>query len=135
MGWRHRFYCTELERHLHRLRGFDKIMIEKCYVIYHIHDPIENFYLHGFSDSSFIGLCSVYLFKFSVKKWKCFCSLCHFEIVNSAFKESSNRTTFGVIRSIYFIRLNEYCILKFKRWIEYWKSLLLGRFTNWTRTD
>ena len=53
-----------------------------------------------------IGLCSVYLFKISFKKWKCFCSICHCEIASSAVKESSNCTTFGVIRSIYFIKLN-----------------------------
>ena len=34
-----------------RMEGFDKIT-ERCYFMYHIHDPIENCYLHGFSDSS-----------------------------------------------------------------------------------
>ena len=36
--------------------------IKRCYYIYDFNDPVENFYLHGFSDSSLIayGAC-VYL--------------------------------------------------------------------------
>ena len=46
------FIVPKWEGICNRLKGFDKIMIERCYFIYHIHDPIENCYLHGFSDSS-----------------------------------------------------------------------------------
>ena len=44
------FNVPKLEGICSRLKGFDKIMIERCYFIYHIHEPIENCYLHGFSN-------------------------------------------------------------------------------------
>ena len=46
------FIVTKWEGICSRLKAFDKIMIESCYFIYHIHEPIENCCLHGFLNSS-----------------------------------------------------------------------------------
>ena len=44
------------------LRNSAKIQINRCYFVYHIHDPVEKSILHGFSDASLVayGAC-VYL--------------------------------------------------------------------------
>ena len=117
-----------------RLKSFDKIMIERCYFIYHIHNPIENCYLHGFLDSPLSAYAACIYLKSLSRSGNVFLQFVTAKSRVVPLKKA-NCTTFGVNWSIYFIKLNEYCAWKFKRRIEYWKLLLLGRFTNGTCMD
>ena len=49
------------------MSSFNKVLVNKCYFIYHVYDPIECCYLHEFSDSS-LSVCVVYIYLKSASK-------------------------------------------------------------------
>ena len=83
--------------------------------MYYIHNPIENCYLHGFSDSSLSAYAACIYLKSLSRSGNIFVRFVTVKSRVVPLKKALNCNMFGVIWSIYFIKLNEYCVGKFKR--------------------
>ena len=49
------------------MSSFNNVLVNRCYFMYHVYDPIECCYLHRFSDSS-LSAYVVYIYLKSVSK-------------------------------------------------------------------
>ena len=134
MGLRHRFYCTKMGRHLQPSEEFWQNNDWKMlFYIPYTQPNRKLLFTWIFGLSLLAYAASIYLKSLS-RSGNVFLRFVTAKLRVVPLKKA-NSTTSGVNRNIYFIKLYEYCAWKFKRQIEYWKLLLLGRFTNGTCMD
>ena len=78
------------------LNSLQEIVINRCYYVYQFDDPIDSYYLHGFSDSSLAAYAACIYLK-SVSRSGNICVICFSNVTSSAVEKIIYYTKIGVV--------------------------------------